>query len=122
MTGGKGWYGAVRVRVPAKLNLTLRVGPVRSDGYHPLATLFQAVSLYDELAAVEAPDGLVTCSVSGEGADQLTRPAQQDGEGLLLDRGMKAADDDSVAVPPGLGQVVDGQQDAGRGPDRAEEC
>ena len=76
MTGGKGWYGAVRVRVPAKLNLTLRVGPVRSDGYHPLATLFQAVSLYDELAAVEAPDGLVTCSVSGEGADQLTRPAQ----------------------------------------------
>ena len=39
----------VRVRVPAKINLALKVGAPRSDGYHPLATVYQAVSLYDEV-------------------------------------------------------------------------
>jgi 4-diphosphocytidyl-2-C-methyl-D-erythritol kinase len=34
---------------PAKLNLFLSVGPVDHRGYHPLRTIFQAVSLYDEL-------------------------------------------------------------------------
>ena len=38
----------VRVRVPAKINLALRVGAPRADGYHPLATVYQAVSLYDD--------------------------------------------------------------------------
>lgn len=38
---------SVRVRVPAKLNLSLRVGPRRADGFHPLATVYQAVSLFD---------------------------------------------------------------------------
>ncbi len=66
-----GLYGAVRVRVPAKLNLALRVGPPRPDGYHPLATLFQAVSLYDEVAVTARDDGRLTCEVSGEGAAAL---------------------------------------------------
>ena len=39
----------VRVAAPAKINLCLGVGPVREDGYHPLATVYQAVGLYDEL-------------------------------------------------------------------------
>ena len=38
----------VRVRVPAKINLALKVGAPRPDGYHPLATVYQAVSVYDE--------------------------------------------------------------------------
>lgn len=70
-----GRYGAVRVRVPAKLNLALRVGPPRGDGYHPLATLFQAVSLYDELSATERDDARIGCRVAGEGADLLADPA-----------------------------------------------
>ncbi len=59
----------VRVRVPAKINLALRVGPIGPDGYHPLATVFQAVSLYDEVAVGEAPAGrfsIATLSPSGE--------------------------------------------------------
>ncbi len=64
-------YRAVRVRVPAKVNLALGVGPVRPDGYHPLATLFQAVSLFDEVAVTAREDGRITCTVSGEGADLL---------------------------------------------------
>ena len=42
---------AVTVRVPAKINLSLSVGPLRSDGYHELVTVFHAVSLYDEIIA-----------------------------------------------------------------------
>lgn len=42
---------AVTVRVPAKINLSLSVGPLRPDGYHELVTVFHAVSLYDEIIA-----------------------------------------------------------------------
>lgn len=37
------------VRVPGKINLQLSVGPLAKDGYHELATVFQSVSLYDEV-------------------------------------------------------------------------
>jgi len=58
---------AVRVRVPAKVNLRLGVGPRRPDGYHELVTVFHAVSLFDELTATAA-DRL---SLSISGADDL---------------------------------------------------
>ena len=35
---------SVTVRVPAKINLQLAVGPVRPDGYHDLVTVFHAIS------------------------------------------------------------------------------
>jgi 4-diphosphocytidyl-2-C-methyl-D-erythritol kinase len=59
----------VRVRVPAKINLALKVGPPRVDGYHPLATVYQAVSLYDEVHAAWADPDEFTVTVAGEGAD-----------------------------------------------------
>jgi 4-diphosphocytidyl-2-C-methyl-D-erythritol kinase len=59
----------VRVRVPAKINLALRVGSPRADGYHPLATVYQAVSLYDEVHAAWAEPDEFSVTVSGEGAD-----------------------------------------------------
>ena len=58
----------VIARVPAKINLMLSVGPVRSDGFHELATVFHAVSLYDEVSAVHAD--AVTVHVTGPYADQ----------------------------------------------------
>jgi 4-diphosphocytidyl-2-C-methyl-D-erythritol kinase len=48
---------AVRVRVPAKVNLHLSVGSARPDGYHDLTTVFQAVSVYDDVIARGA-DGI----------------------------------------------------------------
>ena len=36
--------GPVRVRVPAKINLHLGVGPLRADGYHELTTVYHAIS------------------------------------------------------------------------------
>jgi 4-diphosphocytidyl-2-C-methyl-D-erythritol kinase len=63
---------AVTVRAPAKINLQLAVGPLREDGYHDLVTVFQAVSLYDEVtAATVAGPGADVVLVSGEGADSV---------------------------------------------------
>jgi 4-diphosphocytidyl-2-C-methyl-D-erythritol kinase len=42
---------AVHVRAPGKINVYLGVGPRRDDGYHALATVFQAVSLYEDVYA-----------------------------------------------------------------------
>jgi len=39
----------VRILCPAKINTFLSVGPRDRRGYHPLRTVFQAISLYDEL-------------------------------------------------------------------------
>jgi 4-diphosphocytidyl-2-C-methyl-D-erythritol kinase len=60
----------VTVRVPGKVNLHLSVGARRPDGFHDVTTVFQAVSLYDDLTASPGPDD-ITCSVSGEGAGEL---------------------------------------------------
>lgn len=57
------------MRVPAKINLALRVGERREDGYHELSTVFQAVSLYDTVTACHA--GEVSVTVVGEGAGQV---------------------------------------------------
>ncbi len=57
----------VRVAVPAKINLSLRVGPLRPDGFHDLATIFQAVSLIDELTVTQGDPGTGrTITVRGE--------------------------------------------------------
>jgi len=60
----------VIVRAPGKVNIHLAVGPRRPDGYHDLATVFQAVSIYDEVQA-EPADRLVV-TVAGPEASLLT--------------------------------------------------
>jgi len=59
----------VTVRVPAKVNLQLAVGPVRADGYHDVATVYHAVSLFDEVTVALAERDSV--AITGEGADSL---------------------------------------------------
>jgi len=63
---------SVRVRAPGKVNLSLRVGRVQDDGYHPLATIFQAVALFEEVTATQVPEGAgVTITVDGPQADRV---------------------------------------------------
>ena len=57
----------VTVRVPAKVNLQLVVGAERSDGFHDVATVYQAVSVFDDVTAL--PGDHLTVSIEGEGAD-----------------------------------------------------
>jgi 4-diphosphocytidyl-2-C-methyl-D-erythritol kinase len=61
----------VTVRSPAKVNVALLVGKVREDGFHSLATIYQAVDLHDDIRAKPAPAGSITVSVSGEEADRV---------------------------------------------------
>jgi len=39
----------VIVRTPAKINLQLAVGPIGADGFHEVTTVFQAISLFDDV-------------------------------------------------------------------------
>lgn len=55
---------SVRARASGKVNLQLSVGPRGEDGYHPLATVFQAVSLYETVTAEVRADDLITLSVA----------------------------------------------------------
>ena len=45
----RGPGGSLRVRVPAKINLHLAVGPRRPDGYHDIVSVLQTIGLYDTL-------------------------------------------------------------------------
>jgi 4-diphosphocytidyl-2-C-methyl-D-erythritol kinase len=61
--------GAITARVPAKINLQLSVGPLRSDGYHDLVSVFHAVSLFDEVTV--SPADRTSVVVSGEGNGEV---------------------------------------------------
>lgn len=53
----------VHVRAPGKLNLFFEVGDVQDDGYHDVASAYQAVSLYEDVWA--SPSDEFTISISG---------------------------------------------------------
>ena len=83
----------VTVRVPAKLNLELLVGPLRGDGYHDLSTVFHAVSLFDSVTVEYADDWSV--EVLGPYAHLVPS-----GEGnLALDAAMLLASWEGVERP-----------------------
>lgn len=54
---------SVRATAPGKINVSMRVGPLRDDGYHDVATVYQAVSLVEAITATEADD--ISVSFSG---------------------------------------------------------
>lgn len=58
---------SVTVRVPAKVNLQLSVGPREADGYHNLVSVFQAVSIFDDVTITKShPGSGVTIAVTGD--------------------------------------------------------
>ncbi|GAB3548496.1 4-(cytidine 5'-diphospho)-2-C-methyl-D-erythritol kinase [Arthrobacter tumbae] len=62
---------AVRVKAPGKINVSLRVGPPREDGYHSVASVYLAVSLYEEITATATDDDAITVTVDGQGSLNL---------------------------------------------------
>ncbi|TFB54458.1 4-(cytidine 5'-diphospho)-2-C-methyl-D-erythritol kinase [Cryobacterium sp. TMT1-62] len=46
----------VHARAPGKINVCLKVGAVLEDGYHEVATAYQAVSLFEDVRAWPADD------------------------------------------------------------------
>lgn len=58
---------SITVRVPAKINLQLSVGPREADGYHQLVTVFQAISIFDDVTIKLGEQGSgINTSVSGD--------------------------------------------------------
>lgn len=113
---------SANVRVPAKINLCLGVGPVRDDGYHPLATVYQAVDLHDEVKATVRDDSEITVTVHSEldtKAESTFVPEDDDNLAvkaarLLRDRtGITAGIDLSIRkVIPVAGGMAGGSADA----------
>lgn len=61
-------HGVV-TRVPGKVNLQLSVGPLGADGFHEVTTVFQAISLFDDVTVTEGRSGSgTTISVTGQTA------------------------------------------------------
>ena len=96
------------VRVPAKINLQLAVGPPRPDGYHGLVTVFHAVSLFDDVTVAPAETDSVT--VSGEGAGLVP----ENGDNLAL-RAVRALREVLAerAGATGAGEVADAPEVGG---------
>ena len=85
---------AVTARAPGKVNLELGVGPVREDGDHPLATVYQAVGLYEDVTAATADEWGVT--VRGRDAELVPT----DESNLALRAAMLLADEVGGDIEP----------------------
>lgn len=67
----------VTARAPGKVNIQLSVGAVRPDGFHPLASVFHAVAMSEEVTVLAGPpgSGIVIEAVTGLQADEVPRDA-----------------------------------------------
>ena len=74
---------SVTVRVPAKVNLQLSVGPREVDGFHNLVSVFQAISIFDDVTVTKSQPGSgITISITGDHthgvpADQTKSPIRR---------------------------------------------
>ena len=109
---------SVTVRVPAKVNLQLSVGPREADGFHNLVSVFQSISIYDDVTISKSHEGSgVTISVTGE----HTHGVPEDGNNLAVKAAQLIADrndfdaDDHIEVKksiPVAGGMAGGSADA----------
>jgi 4-diphosphocytidyl-2-C-methyl-D-erythritol kinase len=65
----------VVVAAPAKINLHLGVGAAREDGFHSLATVYQAIGLYDDIVVTDAQQ--TSLVVEGLGVDVADVPLDE---------------------------------------------
>jgi len=59
------------IRVPAKINLSLKVSSLGDDGFHKLATVFHAVSIYDEITISKVKPGAEEITIGGSQAHKV---------------------------------------------------
>jgi len=93
---------AVILEAPAKINLCLRVGPVRSDGFHRITTLFAALELHDTLELEPAgatvvegfSDTLVTRALEALGETRRVRLEKR----IPVAAGLGGGSSDAAAV------------------------
>ncbi|NNM46703.1 4-(cytidine 5'-diphospho)-2-C-methyl-D-erythritol kinase [Knoellia koreensis] len=99
---------SVTVRVPAKINLELLVGPPGADGYHPLATVFHAVNLFDEVTVTAAEEwglsvsGPQSLGVPVDGTNLAAKAAQALAERAGVDEPVHIAIRKDIPVAGGM--------------------
>jgi len=77
MTSAATTSDVVHARAPGKINVSLTVGALQEDGYHDVATAYQAVSLYEDVYATRSDGfsvefgGSIDTSHLTVGADNL---------------------------------------------------
>lgn len=94
------------VNASAKVNLTLEVLGKRSDGYHEIATVMQAVDLSDQVVLEDARSLMLETDAAGvpTGADNLVmRAAALLREAAGVDRGARIRLAKRIPVAAGLG-------------------
>ena len=87
----------VKVSAPGKINAYFRVGPLRADGYHSVASTYLAVSRHEEVLATVKPDRPASdVSVSISPASTLDSAALAsiplDGSNLVVKAALLVAD------------------------------
>ena len=117
---------SVTIHAFAKINLSLRVGDVRADGYHPVQTLLQGIDLFDTVRIVRRPGPFeIRCETKGvpldrtnlvwQAADVLWQTTGRAGEprdvlvtlrkGIPMQAGLGGGSSDAAAALHGLGRI-----------------
>jgi 4-diphosphocytidyl-2-C-methyl-D-erythritol kinase len=97
------------LQAPAKINLTLEILGRRPDGYHNIASVMQAVSLYDTLTFEHAPGGelVLDCAdpaLAGRSQDNLVwRAARLVQQARGVTGGVRITLEKGIPVAAGLG-------------------
>ncbi|NQX11028.1 4-(cytidine 5'-diphospho)-2-C-methyl-D-erythritol kinase [Microbacteriaceae bacterium VKM Ac-2855] len=101
---------SVHTRAPGKINVFLKVGAVREDGYHDLATAYQSVSLYEDVRASHATDFSVsftgsvdTSELTTDGSNLAIRAARALARATGYRGGVRLAIEKNVPIAGGMG-------------------
>src|SRR5436190_8446884 len=96
----------IRLPAPAKINLFLEITGKRADGYHTLETVFQTVSLADELTFSLQTELTLTCSdprLPTDESNLVMRAARGLREALKEKRGARISLKKIIPTGAGLG-------------------
>lgn len=111
----------IGAKAPAKINLFFEVGPKRSDGYHPVISVYQSLELFEEVYVEPASDWSV--SVSGNLSQQQLDLVPLDQSNLVVKAAFALAAQVGIENPqpmhfnilkqvPSAGGVAGGSADA----------
>ena len=104
--------GRVHARAPGKINVFFEVGEVQPDGYHDVASVFQAVSLYEDVwasiddrfsATVEGADGIDVSGVPLDDTNLAVRAARLIAREIGYEGGIRLHIRKGVPVAGGMG-------------------
>ena len=100
----------IHTRAPGKVNLFLGVGSVGDDGYHDVATVYQAVSLYEDVRVWRADEvslsfsGPIDCSgLPTDERNIAVRAAQLVADAAGVSGGVRIEIEKNVPIAGGMG-------------------